>query len=34
MEETRVVFIRVPQSPEIHADKRGRAPRRIGTGSS
>jgi ATP-dependent DNA helicase RecG len=29
--ETRLVVIRVPQSPEIHADKKGRAPRRMGT---
>jgi ATP-dependent DNA helicase RecG len=26
-----LLLVRVPQSPEIHADKKGRAPRRIGT---
>jgi ATP-dependent DNA helicase RecG len=30
-EEKTLLFIRVPQSPEIHADQQGRAPRRIGT---
>ena len=29
--ETRLVVIRVPESPEIHADTQGRAPRRINT---
>jgi ATP-dependent DNA helicase RecG len=28
---TALLLVRVPQSPEIHADKKGRAPRRIGT---
>ena len=26
-----LLLVRVPQSPEIHADKKGRAPRRVGT---
>jgi ATP-dependent DNA helicase RecG len=29
---TRLLVIRVPESPEIHADSQGRAPRRINTG--
>lgn len=28
--EVRLVFVSVPQSPEIHSDPQGRAPRRIG----
>jgi ATP-dependent DNA helicase RecG len=28
---TRLLFVAVPQSPEIHSDPQGRAPRRLGT---
>lgn len=28
--KTRLVFVSVPQSPEIHSDPQGRAPRRVG----
>jgi hypothetical protein len=28
----RLLLIRAPESPEIHADSQGRAPRRVNTG--